>query len=74
MTESLGSEFDILLKISIDEISKAAGEDLANAILKVRNGNIFISPGYDGEFGVVKIEVDSRSASEEESAKQSSLF
>jgi uncharacterized protein (TIGR00375 family) len=74
LTEKFYSEFEILLKTSIDEIAKSAGEELANAILKVRNGNIFISPGFDGEFGVVKIESDSEALEEETSVKQSSLF
>jgi uncharacterized protein (TIGR00375 family) len=51
----LGSEMDILFKIEIEEIRKIGGERLAEAISKVRSGNIVIKPGYDGEYGVVKI-------------------
>lgn len=64
LTLTLGNELEILLKISIDEIQKTAGERIAEAVLKVRNGNIFISPGYDGEYGLVKI--DSRDSSEQQ--------
>ena len=60
LTDKFGSEFEVLLKTPIDEIAKSAGEELAEAILKVRNGNIFISPGYDGEYGVVKISPDAQ--------------
>lgn len=55
LTQNLGTEFEILLKVSIDDIQKSAGERVAESVLKVRNGNIFISPGYDGEYGVVRI-------------------
>ena len=60
LTQSLGSEFDILLKIPAEEISKAGGENLAEAIMKVRTGDIYIDPGYDGEYGVVKIESEKK--------------
>lgn len=72
VTKKFTSEFEVLLKTPIDEISKAFGEGLAGAILKVRNGNIYISPGYDGEFGVVKI--DSTKEEKEEKLEQESLF
>jgi len=55
LTESFGSEFNVLLKTSIEEIAKIGGERLAQAIDKVRKGDIFVDPGYDGVFGTVKI-------------------
>ncbi|HRH23378.1 MAG TPA: endonuclease Q family protein [Candidatus Magasanikbacteria bacterium] len=51
----LGSEFHILIHASLDEIQKVTNETIARAIERVRIGNIFIRPGYDGEFGVVKV-------------------
>lgn len=72
LCDRFDSEFNILLKTSIDDISKSNGEELAEAILKVRNGNIFISPGYDGEFGVVKIETFKEES--EEKVEQESLL
>ena len=55
LIKSFGSEFNILLNISEDEIKKASLEQIASAISKVRAGDINIKPGYDGEFGVVKV-------------------
>ena len=55
LTSEFGSEFNFLLKTSLEEIKKAGGERLAEGIDKVRRGNIFIDPGYDGVFGAVKI-------------------
>ena len=72
MIDRIAPEFEILLKSDVSEIEKIAGKDIADAILKVRNGNIFISPGYDGEFGVVKI--DSAEHDLEEKFEQESLL
>ncbi|MEA3355163.1 MAG: hypothetical protein U9Q63_01625, partial [Patescibacteria group bacterium] len=55
MIIKLGNEFDILMKVKINEVEKVAGERVAEALRKVRIGDIVIQPGYDGEFGVVKI-------------------
>ncbi|MCX6816423.1 MAG: endonuclease Q family protein [Candidatus Beckwithbacteria bacterium] len=55
MISVLGNELDILLKKDLQEISKIAGEKVAEGVAKVRSGKIVINPGYDGVFGVVKI-------------------
>ncbi len=52
---TLGSELRILSQITIEEIEKAGGERLAEAIQMAREGKIFVSPGFDGEFGKVRI-------------------
>jgi len=53
--QKLGSEIEIIFRAPIDEIKKSSGERIAEAISKVRGGNITIKPGFDGEYGVVKI-------------------
>lgn len=58
--KALGSEMDILLKISEDKIAQTVGERIAQAISKVRRGDVVIEPGYDGEYGVVKIWPDKK--------------
>jgi PHP family Zn ribbon phosphoesterase len=54
-TTEFGSEFNLLLKTPIEEIAKIGGEKLAEGVKKVREGDIFVDPGYDGVFGIVKI-------------------
>ena len=51
----LGNEFYILLHAELEKIEQASNKNIAEAIERVRAGNIYIRPGYDGEFGKVKI-------------------
>lgn len=53
--EVLGSELSILTDHSFDEIQRAGVPLLAEAIMKMRAGDIRIDPGFDGEFGKVNI-------------------
>jgi uncharacterized protein (TIGR00375 family) len=51
----LGNEFDILLDIPLPDIEKASSALIATAIHNVRSGRIHISPGYDGEYGLIQV-------------------
>jgi uncharacterized protein (TIGR00375 family) len=73
LIESLGSEFKILLTTKIEDIERIGGERVAEAIAKVRKGDIVIEPGYDGLFGKVKIWKEGESE-KEDSAQQTTLF
>ena len=64
-------EFSLLLKTPINDINTEAGEKIAEAILKVRSGDIVIEPGYDGVFGKVAIW---KEPSEEVTLDQETLF
>ncbi|MDZ7586147.1 MAG: endonuclease Q family protein [Patescibacteria group bacterium] len=55
MVENLGQELDILLKVKLEAIEKIGGVKVAEGVKLVRSGEIVVQPGYDGEFGVVKI-------------------
>jgi PHP family Zn ribbon phosphoesterase len=55
LCNELGSEITVLLKTSIKEIMHIAGAKIAEGVKKVRAGDIAIEPGYDGEYGKVKI-------------------
>ncbi|MBI5374302.1 MAG: DNA helicase UvrD [Candidatus Schekmanbacteria bacterium] len=55
MIESAGTEFHILLDAAEDELKSMAAEEIALAILAVREGRVDITPGYDGVFGKIKI-------------------
>ena len=55
LLQKLGSEFKILMDAPLDEIERAGSPLLREAIYMMRSGNVHIAPGYDGEFGKVKI-------------------
>ncbi|MBI2578627.1 MAG: DNA helicase UvrD [Candidatus Aenigmarchaeota archaeon] len=46
-----GNEFNILLNVEENDLSKIVDEKIADAIIKNRNGNIKVIPGYDGVYG-----------------------
>ncbi len=55
LIEALGNEFSVLLDIPLNEIERAGGDLLKEAIARTRSGNVHIIPGYDGEFGKIRI-------------------
>jgi uncharacterized protein (TIGR00375 family) len=55
MLERLGNEFKILLDAPLDDIERAGTPLIRAAVARMRGGSVHISPGYDGEFGKVKI-------------------
>ena len=56
LTNDVANEFTLLLDTPIDQIKKVATDPrLAEAIRRMRAGEMNISPGYDGIFGSVKI-------------------
>ncbi|MDH4226810.1 MAG: endonuclease Q family protein [Deltaproteobacteria bacterium] len=49
------TEFEVLLDMPDEEIRKIANERVAEGVIKVRQGEVSIVPGFDGEFGKIKI-------------------
>jgi uncharacterized protein (TIGR00375 family) len=46
-----GDEYSVLLEASKDEIALISNDELANAVITVRNNKIAVIPGYDGVYG-----------------------
>ena len=46
-----GSEYSVMLEAPEDQLLAAAGAELSVAILRVRNDDVFVEPGYDGVYG-----------------------
>ena len=53
--EKLGNEFKILMDIPLNDIERASSPIIREAIARMRSGNVYISPGFDGEYGKIKI-------------------
>ncbi len=55
LLSQLGPELSVLREVPIEDIARVAGAAVAEAIRRVRNGELTIAAGFDGEFGKVQI-------------------
>jgi uncharacterized protein (TIGR00375 family) len=55
LVAALGPELEILTGTPVEEIGRAGGELLAEAIGRLRRGQVRRVPGYDGEYGVITL-------------------
>lgn len=55
LTNKFGSEFNILLNLSKDELLSKLPSDIGRKVVNVREGKVSLSPGYDGEYGKIKV-------------------
>ena len=55
LVQRVGTEFEILVDLSEEQLRKSLPPKVAEGILRVRKGQIEILPGYDGEYGEVRI-------------------
>lgn len=55
LINSFETELNILTELEINKIAQVSGDKVAEAVKKVREGDIVVKPGYDGVFGEVKI-------------------
>lgn len=59
LTDEVGSEFYVLLDAPIADIATVSGERIAEAVRRVRAGELTVLGGYDGVYGTVQIFSDS---------------
>jgi len=55
LLEELGNEFRILMDAPLEDIGRAGSPLLREAVSRMRAGKVNIAPGYDGEYGKVRI-------------------
>lgn len=70
MISNFGSEFNILLSVPLAELAKQTQPIIVEAIKRVREEQLHVTPGYDGTYGIVSIFTDA----ERKKHGQSSLF
>jgi len=66
-----GTEFQILLHAPEDTLRQVAPARVVEGIVRMRHGQVSIEPGYDGEYGTVKVFGDQEPATSEQ---QMTLF
>lgn len=55
MLLELGSEFEILRNLPLEDIRRVSGTRVAEGIERLRRGQVERLPGFDGEYGVIKL-------------------
>ena len=55
LIKKLDNEFKVLLDTTEDDLKTATLPEIAEGIIKVREGKVQIKPGHDGVFGKIKI-------------------
>ena len=49
------NEFTVLLDADLDEMKKVVDLEIAQGIERARKGDLIIEPGYDGEYGKIRL-------------------
>lgn len=49
------TEFKVLLETSQSDLNSCVSPEISEGIIRAREGNVYIEPGYDGVYGKIKI-------------------
>jgi uncharacterized protein (TIGR00375 family) len=55
LIKKFGNEFEVLLNTPFESLKTATLSEIAEGIIRVRQGKVNLEPGYDGVFGKIKI-------------------
>ncbi len=55
LVNKAGSEFNLLLHHDVEYVRTIGGELLSEAVRRMRNREVYIQEGFDGEYGTVKV-------------------
>lgn len=71
LIKEFGKEFEILLNVGEEDLKRATITEIAEGIIRVRQGKVDLEPGYDGVFGKIKIFSQKE---QKKASKQNTLF
>jgi len=71
LIEKFNSEFEVLLNASRENLEEFTPPEIALGIIRVREGKVFIEPGYDGVYGKIRIFSEGE---QKKLSKQGTLF
>jgi len=55
LIDKFGNEFKVLIDVPRQDLEAVALPEITEGIIRVREGRVFIEPGYDGVYGKVRI-------------------
>ena len=55
LVSALGPELAVLETVPLEDVERAESQILAEALARLRAGNVIRSSGYDGEYGVIRL-------------------
>jgi uncharacterized protein (TIGR00375 family) len=55
LIKKFGNEFNVLLNVSRSDLEAVTLPEIAEGIIRAREGKVFIEPGYDGVYGKIRI-------------------
>ncbi len=71
LIEAVGSELKVLMDADYGELKRNTSDEIASGIIGVRQGRVELIPGYDGEYGKIKV---LKNEKEKTTSLQSRLF
>lgn len=71
LVEKVGSELGVLVDADKSQLIDFTSPEIVEGIMRVREGRLHIEPGYDGEYGKVRI---FREEERKDTSRQASLF
>jgi uncharacterized protein (TIGR00375 family) len=55
LVTAFGNEYTVVLETPVEQLQTVVEPPIAAAIMRVRNGDITVNPGYDGVYGEIKL-------------------
>ncbi|MGB9893858.1 MAG: DNA helicase UvrD, partial [Candidatus Saccharicenans sp.] len=53
--KEFGPEFKLLMEVPVEELVSIQPEEIGRAIGLMRQGKVKLTPGYDGQYGIIRV-------------------